>query len=694
MVITEISMIHHVGIVLVLLWLLNSYNCCHSIFYLIGLVYLYQVHETFSMRLRRRMKFEERKSANQRRVLTDSETVRWLNYAVEKMWPICVEPLVSQRIFLAIIPWFLEKYKPWTVKKAVVQHLYLGRTPPLFTEIRVLRESTDDDHLVLELGLNFLTADDMSAILSAKLRKRLGFGMVAKMHLTGMHVEGKVLIGVKFIRCWPFISRLRICFAEPPYFQMTIKPIFNHGFDVTELPGIAGWLDKLLAVAFEETLVEPNMLVVDLEKFVSPEPGNWFAVDVKEALAYANVEIIEGAEMKPADLNGLADPYVKGHLGQYRFRTQVQRKTLTPKWQEEFRVPICSWDAQNVLAIEVRDKDHFVDDILGNCSVNINDFRDGQRHVMWLPLDNVKLGRLHLAVTVIDSDQKVKEHNGKEVKIEESHPVSLQNQLTEKVPVTREINEKPKVVDTFEAIDVEGQNETGIWVHRPGSEVSQSWEPRKGKTRHLDTEIQSIRSSVEDSSSSSSEDENKEGHRAKLGKAFKKGFHRLFHKRSKRRDHKEFSDDSIPSPLPNVKAAHVKKIGVKLVVDDGSQNALKDAGQGPSKFFEGTYPEEGLLESDSSDEESLSSSLEGIKIASTSIPNTNGDMEPKEHHARDVSADTSVVDTSVVVDEVPTSVASLDETAGENINVSRESEGNGESVIEQPSGGEVHVEER
>lgn len=32
--------------------------------------------------------------------------------------------------------------------KAVVQHLYLGRNPPMFTEMRVLRESTDDDHLV------------------------------------------------------------------------------------------------------------------------------------------------------------------------------------------------------------------------------------------------------------------------------------------------------------------------------------------------------------------------------------------------------------------------------------------------------------------------------------------------------------------------------------------------------------------
>lgn len=40
--------------------------------------------------------------------------------------------------------------------------------------------------------MKFLTADDMSAILAVKLRRRVGLGMWAKLHLTGMHVEGKV----------------------------------------------------------------------------------------------------------------------------------------------------------------------------------------------------------------------------------------------------------------------------------------------------------------------------------------------------------------------------------------------------------------------------------------------------------------------------------------------------------------------
>ncbi|KAJ9551524.1 hypothetical protein OSB04_015569 [Centaurea solstitialis] len=401
------SMIHHVGMVLLLIWLLSSFDYCHPLAYFISFIYLYKVHDRYAMRFRRKVHFEERKHANQKRVLSDSESVRWLNHIMESIWPICMEEIVSQKILLPIIPWFLQKYKPWTVKEAVIQTIYLGRSPPMFTEMRVCRQSSGDDHLVLELGMNFRTADDMNGVLAVKLTKRFGFGMWTKMHLTGMHVEGKVLVGVKFLPKWPFLGRLRVCFVEPPYFQMTVKPIFANGFDVTELPGIAGWLDKLLTLAFEETLVEPNMLVVDMEKFVSPETESWFCVDAKEPVAYTLVEIVEALDMKPSEINGTVDPYVKGQLGAYRFKTKTLRKTLSPKWQEEFKIPIITWESLNVLMIQVRDKDHFVDDILGDCSVKINDLRDGQRHELWLPLHNIKSGRLHITIRVTEVDRKV-----------------------------------------------------------------------------------------------------------------------------------------------------------------------------------------------------------------------------------------------------------------------------------------------
>lgn len=39
--------------------------------------------------------------------------------------------------------------------------------------------------------------------------------------------------------------------------------------------------------------------------------------------------------------------------------------------------------------------------------MNINDFRDGQKYDKWLPLKNVKMGRLHLRITVFEDKEKV-----------------------------------------------------------------------------------------------------------------------------------------------------------------------------------------------------------------------------------------------------------------------------------------------
>ncbi|KAL6514751.1 hypothetical protein OROGR_020330 [Orobanche gracilis] len=163
--ITDATRLHHVCIVLLLLWFLNSFNYCHPVAYFLSLIYLYLVHEGYVLKLRKKLQFEERRESNQRRVLSESETVRWLNYAVEKIWLVCMKEIVSQKILLPIFPWFLKKYKSWTVKDVEIQHLYLGSSPPIITEMRVVQHSSGDDHLVLELGLNFRTADDMSAIL-------------------------------------------------------------------------------------------------------------------------------------------------------------------------------------------------------------------------------------------------------------------------------------------------------------------------------------------------------------------------------------------------------------------------------------------------------------------------------------------------------------------------------------------------
>ncbi|XP_057812268.1 C2 domain-containing protein At1g53590-like isoform X2 [Salvia miltiorrhiza] len=605
------TLLHHVCIVLIVLWFLNSFNWCHPVAYFLSLIYLYLVHELYVLKLRKKLQFEEKRESDQRRVLTDSESLRWLNHAIEKIWPICMEEIVSQKILLPIFPWFLKKYKPWTVKDVELQHLYLGRSPPMFTEMRVLRHSNGDDHLVLELGMNFRTADDMSAILGVKLRKRLGFGMYTKLHMLGMHVEGKVLVGVKFLRGWPFISRLRVCFSAPPYFQMTVKPIFTHGLDVTELPGIAGWIDNLLALVFEQTLVEPNMLVVDVEKFVSPQPENWFSVDAKEAIALATVEILEATEMNPSDLNGLADPYVKGQLGPFKFRTRTRKKTLSPKWHEEFKIPIFTWESDNMLVIEVCDKDHMFDDMMGDCCVNINEHRDGQRYDLWLPLKNIKTGRLHLAISVSNLTGKAtessldEEYVGGDKRKEDisgdKRRASFTDESSHRGSFSSTISDKsPKVADKFDPIDVEGQSETGIWIHHPGGEVTQVWEPRKGKnSKHLDSRQisgqvrgegggDSVGGRTSGQNDSSSTDESSDSSKSRSANPVKRGLRKIgsvFRRTPREADKVSSPRESEPSPQDNfnIRASNRNNGGVKLIIDDSVVSSSSKTPKGDEK---------------------------------------------------------------------------------------------------------------
>ncbi|CAL5022305.1 unnamed protein product [Urochloa decumbens] len=586
--ITEVTVVHHAALVLLALWAAAATGWAHPALFLAALLYIFAVNERYTMRLRRKLQYEERKCSNQRKLLSDAETVRWLNYAVEKIWLVCMERVASQQFLLPIFPWFLEKFKPWTARKAVIQSLYLGRNPPMFTDIRVVRQSTDDDHLVLEIGMNFLSADDMDARMAVQLRKRVGFGITANMHITGMHVEGKVLVGVRFLRQWPFIGRVRVCFVEPPYFQMTVKPLFGHGLDVTELPGISGWLDRMLDVAFGQTLVEPNMLVIDLEKFASESRENWFNVDEKPPIAHARVEILEGADMKPSDPNGLADPYVKGHLGPYRFQTKIHKKTLNPKWHEEFKIPITSWEALNLLSLQVRDKDHIFDDTLGDCSISINKLRGGQRHDIWISLKNIKTGRIHIAVTVLE-EENVKVPNDEE---EQSGTPRMGKASTPRSSFSSRTNngsessdEFRKMSDEFEPVDIEGSDKPDVWVHRPGSDVTSTWEPRKGRPRCQDSKIQrendacsdSPRSSVSESQrSDSSTEEPTSGKSHRHLRKVKKGLGKLagaFHRSPKN----ETDDEPSPcvTPHPNIRPVGESRVSVTYVVDQDPGSSRK-----------------------------------------------------------------------------------------------------------------------
>jgi len=146
--------------------------------------------------------------------------------------------------------------------------------------------------------------------------------------------------------------------------------------------------------------------------------------------------------------------------------------------------------------------------------------------------------------------------------------------------------------DEFEAINVEGQEKTGIWVHHPGKEVSQSWEPRKGRARRPETKLQcqsnegsdSPRSAESGSHLSESNDDN--GKKVRRLSTFKRGMNKIgsmFHSSSKdesfRRDGEELG---LPTPRANLRSVGEAGTTVRVIYDDscsvntGDQKPNKD----------------------------------------------------------------------------------------------------------------------
>lgn len=378
----------------------------------------------------------------------------------------------------------------------------------MFTGVRTLEQTFDDDHLVMDLCLDFLAAEDMDAVLTVQMRRRLGLGISTNIHISRLHIEGKVRVGVKFLNKWPFLSRVRLCFENSPYVQMTARPLSTHGVNVSELPLIGGWMEQMVADVFEQSLVEPNMLVLDVEKLVSfvttlktPVSSIWddcFEIQERAPIAAVHIEIIEASDLKPSDPNGLADPFVKGYFATCQFKTTVQKRTLKPKWHEEFKVPIASWELPTMLVLHVRDKDQFRDDDLGFCKVDLATFRGGQRHDLWIPLQDIKMGRLHIAMKITEIDTG-SVHGGLSSKSFQS------SNLTGNA--TNVLDDKSIVSEKLEVINL-GKGESGfVSIVSPGQPpVAKKWQQRHGmKRRDSSTNETEVAESMHLDTSSSEE---------------------------------------------------------------------------------------------------------------------------------------------------------------------------------------------
>ncbi|XP_053907435.1 extended synaptotagmin-1 isoform X2 [Cuculus canorus] len=94
-------------------------------------------------------------------------------------------------------------------------------------------------------------------------------------------------------------------------------------------------------------------------------------------------------------VRGRSDPYAKVRVGGRLFRSRVVKEDLNPRWNEVYEAIVDNIPGQDV-EFDLFDKDVDKDDFLGRCKVPLRRVLSSRVVDEWLPLEEVKSGRLHV----------------------------------------------------------------------------------------------------------------------------------------------------------------------------------------------------------------------------------------------------------------------------------------------------------
>ncbi|XP_073708690.1 extended synaptotagmin-1-like [Garra rufa] len=149
-------------------------------------------------------------------------------------------------------------------------------------------------------------------------------------------------------------------------------------------------------VEFPEVTEVPEVSSSDdlLPLHTSPDPG--FGAEGVFRLHLLEAEdLVAKDNMMGGMVKGKSDPYVKIHVGDTVFKSNVIKENLNPTWNEMYELVLTPKSISDVL-VEVFDKDVDKDDFLGRVKISLQEIIQSQLTDKWFSLNDVKHGRVHM----------------------------------------------------------------------------------------------------------------------------------------------------------------------------------------------------------------------------------------------------------------------------------------------------------
>lgn len=229
-------------------------------------------------------------------MISDVESVEWINATVHRFFQF-YEPILCDQIRDAVAP-VLEGIQVPGISKLEMGRLTLGKKPPFVQSAQFLTRDLHgnpiaEDRILLILDLGF-HAPDLEVVISAKTPVGASIPLAVK----EIWFQGKMQVELQLVPRMSFAKTAIVNFMQPPIVDFSVVPLKTG--NIFNVPGLAGFIQGLIINGINDTLVDPEKLVLDL---MPPQTG-----EVEASCGVLFVTVREGAYMDA----GMADPLGMG----------------------------------------------------------------------------------------------------------------------------------------------------------------------------------------------------------------------------------------------------------------------------------------------------------------------------------------------------------------------------------------------
>lgn len=329
---------------------------------------------------------------------SDKEHAEWINKMLVQMWPYLGD-MVREILKNTVEP-EMQKNLPKALQTLYFDKITLGNQPPVI--MSVSSYDSKDKAGCFIMDLDFKYNGDAQVKLSVKS---------VKLGLTNFQLHGVLRVIFKpLVSNYNPVGGVTVFFLNRPKTKFDLTNLLN----VLDFPGLKSTLRRIVDDTLASFVVLPNRVAVPLAEGVD---GSDLQYPIPEGVL--RVKLIEARDLEAKDFGigkkGKSDPYTILQVGAQSFRSKIKDDDLNPTWNETFEAFVDNSEGQDI-ELTVWDEDtSSKDSKIGFIETAIASAVEQGKHDVWLPLEGVKQGRIHLflswfPLSTNPAHQQVAEH--------------------------------------------------------------------------------------------------------------------------------------------------------------------------------------------------------------------------------------------------------------------------------------------